>query len=75
VSTDSKGYKSVEYSKLVALLLEAIKEQQKIIEKQKSDINGLKSDAERMKKLEEEIANIHKLLDRMNEQKPVKGKN
>jgi len=35
VTTDAKGYKSVDYSKLTALLIEAIKEQQKIIDKLK----------------------------------------
>lgn len=37
VSTDADGYKSVEYSKLVGVLIEAIKEQQKTISNLKSE--------------------------------------
>ena len=44
VSTDVDGYKSVEYSKLVAVLIEAIKEQQKTINKQQAEIGSLKSE-------------------------------
>ncbi len=38
VSTDSEGYKSVAYSRLTVLLIEAVKEQQKIIDDQLSRI-------------------------------------
>lgn len=38
VTTDEKGYKSVQYSHLVPVLVEAIKEQQSMIEKQKNEI-------------------------------------
>jgi len=41
VNTDENGYKSVEYSHLVALLVEAIKEQQILIKQQQSDIQLL----------------------------------
>lgn len=37
VKTDAKGYKSVDYAKITAILVEAIKEQQKIIEQLKTD--------------------------------------
>ncbi|MES2397536.1 MAG: tail fiber domain-containing protein [Bacteroidota bacterium] len=37
VSTDADGYKSVEYSKLVGVLIEAIKEQQQTISNLKSE--------------------------------------
>ena len=43
VMTDDNGWKSVEYSKLVALLIEAIKEQQATIDKQKTDIEKLQT--------------------------------
>ena len=41
VDTDSNGYKSVEYSKLVAVLIEAIKEQQAQIESLETKVGGL----------------------------------
>lgn len=44
VITDKNGYKSVDYAKLTPILVEAIKEQQKIIESQQSSINNLKSE-------------------------------
>jgi hypothetical protein len=65
VRTDAKGFKSVEYSKLVALLLEAIKEQQKQIAKQEADITSLKSDNKRIDKMEEELAQFRALLQNM----------
>jgi hypothetical protein len=65
VDTDDKGFKSVEYSKLVALLLEAIKEQQKQIAKQQADIAALKSDNKRIDKMEEELAQFKALLQNM----------
>jgi len=41
VSTAADGYKSVEYANLVAVLIEAVKEQQKQIEALESKINSL----------------------------------
>jgi hypothetical protein len=41
VHTDGRGYKSVEYDKLTALLVEALKEQQKQIQKQAERIEAL----------------------------------
>ena len=66
VKTDNEGFKSVEYSKVVAVLAEAIKEQQKIIKEQKQMIGNLSSEVKdlkaeknnhsaRIKKLEEII--------------------
>lgn len=73
VLTDEKGFKSVEYSKLVALLIEAVKEQEKIIDQQKMDITFLKSDAVRIKKLEADMINLKLLIDTLNkDSKPVK---
>lgn len=38
VTTDSEGYKAVEYANMVAFLIEAIKEQQKIIDAQQNQL-------------------------------------
>ena len=65
VDTDDKGFKSVEYSKLVALLLEAIKDQQKQIAKQEADIAALKSDNKRIDNMEEELVQFRALLQNM----------
>ncbi len=45
VNTDEKGYKSVDYSKMTPILVEAIKTQQVLIETQKKDIDDLKNQA------------------------------
>jgi len=42
VMTDSNGKKSVAYQNMVALIIEAIKEQQLLIEKQQKEIENLK---------------------------------
>jgi hypothetical protein len=42
VKTDVNGYKSVEYSKVVAILIQAVKEQQVIISNQQEQITDLK---------------------------------
>jgi hypothetical protein len=42
VKTDANGYKSVEYSKVVAILIQAVKEQQIIITNQQEQITDLK---------------------------------
>jgi hypothetical protein len=43
VTTDQGGYKSVDYSKITAVLVEAIKEQQKQIEELKREVEVLKA--------------------------------
>ncbi|MDP2387344.1 MAG: tail fiber domain-containing protein [Bacteroidota bacterium] len=43
VFTDAEGYKSVDYSRLTPVLVEAIKEQQKIIDEQAKETEELKS--------------------------------
>ncbi|MBC7937909.1 MAG: tail fiber domain-containing protein [Rhizobacter sp.] len=43
VFTDEKGYKAVDYSKLVPLLIEGIREQQKQIEALQKEVNELKA--------------------------------
>ena len=46
VNTDEEGWKSIEYTHLVPVLIEALKEQQQIIESQKQDINNLELKAD-----------------------------
>jgi hypothetical protein len=41
VDTDEKGYKAVEYTKIIALLIEAMKEQEKKIDGQQKQIDLL----------------------------------
>lgn len=55
VTTGKDGYKSVDYSKLTAVLLEAIKEQQKQIEELQQENERLKTLEERVSRLEEEM--------------------
>ncbi|MFT3934509.1 MAG: tail fiber domain-containing protein [Chitinophagaceae bacterium] len=49
VETDTKGYKTVDYSKMAPVLIEAIKEQQGRIATQQAQIDALKSDLEQIK--------------------------
>jgi len=49
VLTDKDGYKSVDYSRLTPILLEAIKEQQKIIDNQQSAIGNLQTENQTFK--------------------------
>ncbi|MCB0838961.1 MAG: tail fiber domain-containing protein, partial [Bacteroidetes bacterium] len=56
VSNDENGYKSVDYSKLSALFIEGIQEQQRVIERKEEEIEELKvafkAVLERLEKLE-----------------------
>jgi cytoskeletal protein CcmA (bactofilin family) len=65
VRTDEKGFKSVEYSKLVALLIEAIKDQQKTIDQLKEDVKSLKAEAGRVDKLEADMARLKTMLEEL----------
>ncbi len=51
VTQDIDGFKGVAYDKMAAVLVEAIKEQQQIIEKQKSEIDQLREEFEQLKAL------------------------
>ena len=66
VMTDGNGYKAVDYAKLTALLNEAIKEQQDIIENQENQISQLKAEMrrsnERSDRLAQEISSIKDLI-------------
>jgi trimeric autotransporter adhesin len=55
VHTDDKGYKSVAYDKLAPVFVEAIKEQQRIIEDQTRTIKTLTDRLARLEKLEAEV--------------------
>jgi hypothetical protein len=61
VETDSKGYKSINYIKLLPVVIEAIKEQQEIIEELKKENAGLKSEnseiIKRLEKIENSLKN------------------
>ena len=53
VLTDKDGYKSVDYSRLTPVLVEAIKELKKENDRLKSEVGNMKSDYDnRIKKLE-----------------------
>jgi Chaperone of endosialidase len=51
VATDKDGYKSIDYSKLSVILLQAMKEQQNVIDKQADEISDMKSDIEEIKSM------------------------
>ncbi|MFM7022060.1 MAG: tail fiber domain-containing protein [Flavobacteriales bacterium] len=55
IFTDTDGYKSVDYSKFTPILLEAIKEQQKIIDQQQAEIDQQKQQFETLKASIEEL--------------------
>ena len=61
VDTDEEGWKSIEYSQLVPVLIEAIKEQQAIIANQQLELTSLKSVREQvdMLKTSVELLNEH----------------
>ncbi len=49
VSTDAGGYKSLAYDRLVAVLIEAVKEQKSIVEKQQTEIDQLRGEIAEIK--------------------------
>ena len=55
VATNIDGYKAVEYQKLVALLIEAIKEQQSIIDGQKEEMADMRVELDQRLRILEEI--------------------
>ena len=58
----SDGYKGVNYAEITAVLVEAVKEQQQIINTQQKEIEALKENNNEIEKLKNEIDNIMKLL-------------
>lgn len=65
VSTDADGYKSVEYSHMVALLLEAMKEQQAQIEELKRENAELRQGSAQLETLEVRMRLLEAQLSRM----------
>jgi trimeric autotransporter adhesin len=70
VRTDSKGYKSLAYDKLVPVLIEAIKEQQKIVDDQKMTLHDQKHMIDEqntaIQRLTEKLAKIDRLETELN---------
>ncbi len=62
VRTDAEGMKSVNYSQMVAVLIEAVKELNAEIEELKSDNATLQAKLEVQEKLEQRMAKIEELL-------------
>ena len=63
VNTDKEGYKSVSYDKLTAILIEAVKEQQKQMAAQQEQINALKSEKDgKIASLENDIAELKEAM-------------
>lgn len=74
INTNKEGYKSIDYAKLTPVLVEAIKEQQKIIEQQQSSINSLQSSIKKMNVLiDTQKADIGNLQTEISEIKNVLG--
>jgi len=65
VFTDDKGFKAVDYPKLIPVLIESLKKQQEIIEMQKESINLLSvNDIEQQKQIDE----LKKLVEKLSKQ-------
>lgn len=64
VDTDALGFKSIQYSKVVALLIEALKEQQ-------VEINSMKAEVIKMSQLENKVDSLTALVEILAKQNPV----
>ncbi|SFB93960.1 Chaperone of endosialidase [Flexibacter flexilis DSM 6793] len=58
VHTDSKGFKAVNYAQFTPILVEALKEQQALIESQAQQIQQLKADLGILRSLQEDVAHL-----------------
>jgi hypothetical protein len=67
VATNQDGYKSIDYSKISVLLLQAMKEQQDEIEKQSDEINQIKSELEELKSVIMQGSNKFSSIDNQQE--------
>ncbi len=65
VNETSDGYKAVQYSKMTAILVEAIKEQQAIIEAQQKELDTVKSKFEKVEVLNAAYAELASRLDKL----------
>ena len=63
VNTDNQGYKSVQYSKLVAVLIEAIKELEVENKTLKASVNNLQNSSSKVDQLEEKVNRLYELLE------------
>lgn len=62
VSKDSRGYLSIQYQNVSAILLQAIKEQQLIIDKQQQEITLLKNSIKEIETLKAELNALKELI-------------
>jgi len=62
VKKNSKGYLSVDYPAMTAVLLQALKEQQKTISDLQDEIGKLKNDKDELAELKEEVATLKELV-------------
>jgi septal ring factor EnvC (AmiA/AmiB activator) len=62
VLTDTNGYKAIAYDKLVPVLVEAVKKQQKTIEKQKKELAQFNAS---LKDKDDSIKRLEKALEKM----------
>ncbi len=67
VQTDKEGYKSVDYSRLTPVLVEAIKEQQTIIDAQQAEINSLQSQVASLEELKAQVAALTQMVMKQND--------
>jgi hypothetical protein len=67
VQTGADGIKAIDYSRLTPYLVNAVKEQQVIIEKQNSEIEKLRAGYDRIALLENELVAIKLLLEKKTE--------
>lgn len=67
VQTDANGYKTVDYSHITPILIEAIKEQQIIIEELKNNVNNLSSKIEITETLENRINSLESSIKALTE--------
>ena len=68
VKTDADGFKAVEYANLVAYLIEAIKSQQQLIDKQSVEIASLKADSKQAKADIARMSDIQSQMDILKKQ-------
>ncbi len=68
VNTDAEGYKAVEYANVVAVLIEAIKEQQTIIDAQKREIEQLQASNTAMQQEMSQLQSMQTHIESMQKQ-------
>jgi hypothetical protein len=67
VQTDAEGYKAVDYSRLTPVLVEAVKEQQAIIDAQQAEINSLQSQLASLEELKSQVAALTQMVMKQND--------